>query len=254
MVQPAFYQTVPESLDCYREAGFESVTIGHDAIMDLTTFSLDNPENEGMREPVARLTALGHRLQIHEPPQPPLMLEELRAVSDDWLDVKHTQEKRFASGWFDDEYVRGSRVAAVHAPDGSVTAFVNVLPEYQVCELTIDLTRRRRDAEKGTMDFLFVRLFEWAKAQGYVTFNMGLIPLAGVGQAPADKAPERMMQYIYKHFNQVYNFHGVYEFKAKFHPNWSPRYLQYRGATALPAVWVAVLRAHTGDGSVLRRV
>ncbi len=62
------------------------------------------------------------------------------------------------------------------------------------------------------------------------------------------------MQYIYKRFNQVYNFHGVYEFKAKFHPDWSPRYLHYRGATTLPAVWVAVLRAHTGEGSLLRRV
>ena len=66
--------------------------------------------------------------------------------------------------------------------------------------------------------------------------------------------PSRRTSFIYKRFNQVYNFHGVYEFKARFHPRWSPRYLQYRGATSLPAVWVAVLRAHTGEGGLLRRV
>jgi phosphatidylglycerol lysyltransferase len=76
----------------------------------------------------------------------------------------------------------------------------------------------------------------------------------GKPTASAESTPERMMQYIYKRFNQVYNFHGVYEFKAKFHPDWSPRYLHYRGATTLPAVWVAVLRAHTGEGGLLRRV
>ena len=34
-------------------------------------------------------------------------------VSDDWLDVRHTREKGFASCWFDDEYIRASQVAAV---------------------------------------------------------------------------------------------------------------------------------------------
>jgi phosphatidylglycerol lysyltransferase len=156
--------------------------------------------------------------------------------------------------------VAASRVAAVHAPDGAVTAFANVLPEYQQCEVSVDLIRRRRDAEKGTLDFLFVELFAWARAQGYDTFNLGLIPLSGVGAATdkpaasAERVPERMLQYITTRFNQVYNFHGVYEFKAKFHPVWSPRYLHYRGAASLPAVWVAVLRAQTGEGSLLRRV
>ncbi len=269
--QPVFYQTMPESLACFREAGFTSVTIGHDAIVDLTTFSLDQPQNERLRDSSERLAGLGHQVTLHEPPLAPELVEELRTVSDDWLDVRQTHEKGFASGWFDDEYVATSRVAAVRSPDGAVTAFVNILPEYQPCEVTIDLTRRRRDAPKGTMDFLFARMFEWARAQGYETFNLGLIPLSGVGAATgqpaatdqppaagrppaAESTPERMMQFIYKRFNQVYNFHGVYEFKARFHPQWSPRYLQYRGATSLPAVWVAVLRAHTGERGLLRRV
>ena len=258
--QPVFYQTMPASLDCFREAGFESVTIGHDAIVDLAKFNLDDPDNAALREHTQRLNDLGYHMLLHAPPLAPVLVEELRTVSDDWLNVRHTHEKRFATGWFDDDYVASSRVAAAHAPDGSVTAFVNVLPQYQGCEVTIDLIRRRREAEKGTMDFLFVRLFEWARAQGYDTFNLGLIPLSGVGAdtgkptSSTESAPERMMQYIYKRFNQVYNYHGVYEFKAKFHPQWSPRYLHYRGAASLPAVWVAVLRAHTGEASLLRRV
>lgn len=35
-------------------------------------------------------------------------------------------------------------IAAVHAPEGWVSAFANVVPEYQRDEVTIDLMRHRR--------------------------------------------------------------------------------------------------------------
>jgi phosphatidylglycerol lysyltransferase len=250
--QPVFYQTLPETLDCYREAGFEAVCVGHDGIVDLAGFSLEAEAHDPLRATVERLTHLGYRVEVHEPPLAPMLIDELRTVSDDWLALRETREKRFASGWFEDEYIGASRLAAVHAPDGDITAFANLLPEYHLSEVTVDLARHRRDAEPGTLDLLFARLFEWARARGYATFNLGLVPLAGVGQARADRTPERVMHYIYRTFNQVYNFHGAYEFKGKFHPTWSPRYLHYRGATTLPAAWVAVLRAHTGDSNLLR--
>src|SRR5262249_12298328 len=85
--QPVFYQTMPESLDCFREAGFIRVTIGHDAIVDLSIFRLDDPQNEPLRDSTERLAALGYRVALHEPPLAPELVEELRTVSDDWLDV-----------------------------------------------------------------------------------------------------------------------------------------------------------------------
>jgi phosphatidylglycerol lysyltransferase len=46
--------------------------------------------------------------------------------------------------------------------------------------------------------------------------------------------------------DQFYNFKGLHEFKAKFDPTWSPRYLIYPGAANLPAVTIALLRADSG--------
>src|SRR5258708_19979813 len=83
--QPVFYQTMPSSLDCFQEAGFQSVTIGHEAIVDLARFSLDNSENETLREHVQRLTDLGHPMALHQPPQAPPLLQEPRPVSPDSL-------------------------------------------------------------------------------------------------------------------------------------------------------------------------
>lgn len=135
----------------------------------------------------------------------------------------------------------------MHTPDGSISAFANIVPEYRRNEVAIDLMRRRAVIENGTMDFLFVSLFEWAKRQGYATVNLGLSPLAGVGDEPDDPQAERFLHFVYEHVNQFYNFKGLHSFKEKFHPAWSPRYFVFPGPASLPAIALALNRASSGD-------
>jgi phosphatidylglycerol lysyltransferase len=245
--QPAFYQTLPDYLEVYQTAGFDALCIGQEAIVDLETFTLAGRANKSLRSNVNKLTRLGHRTEFHEPPLSDALLHELRVVSDEWLTMVEGKEMRFSLGQFDDDYVRHSRVMAVYTPDGWISAFANVVPEYQRNEVTVDLMRRREDIESGTMDFLFVRLFEWARQQSYATFNLGLSALAGVGDAPGDPTIERALHYVYENVKQTYSFQGLHAFKEKFHPRWSPRYLIYAGSASLPAVTLAMTRAISGD-------
>lgn len=244
---PAFWGALPDYLEDYQAAGFKSLGVGHEGIIDLATFTLSGKDNKNLRAEANRLTRLGYHAEIHQPPLPDALLKELRAISDEWLTLMHGREKRFFLGWFDDEYLRHAPVIAVHTPAGVISAFANVVPEYQLNEITIDLMRRRPEVESGTMDFLFVSLFEWAKTQGYASFNLGLSPLSGIGEHPDDPAAERTLHYIYEHINQFYNFKGLREFKAKFHPRWSPRYLVYPGPASLPAIALTLNRISSGD-------
>ncbi|HEX9091462.1 MAG TPA: phosphatidylglycerol lysyltransferase domain-containing protein, partial [Anaerolineales bacterium] len=193
-----------------------------------------------------KMTKLGYRAEVLQPPHPPSLLNELRQVSDEWLTTVHGSEKRFSLGWFDESYLNSTRLIVIHNPAGYIDAFANIIPEYQASEVSIDLMRHRKLAEKGQMDFLFVSLFGWAKEQGYATFNMGLSGLAGIGENPSDPTIERALHYVYEHVNQFYNFKGLHEFKAKFDPTWSPRYLVYPSVTSLPAVTIAMMRADAG--------
>jgi phosphatidylglycerol lysyltransferase len=249
--QPAFYQTLPDYLEHYRAAGFKTFCVGHEGMVDLATFTTAGGHNKSLRSAVNRLTKLGHRTEIHQPPLADELLAELREISDEWLTMMHGREKRFSLGWFDDDYIRHAPVMAIHTPEGLISAFANIVPEYQRNEITADLMRRRPDVEGGTMDFLFVSFFEWAKEQGFDSFNLGLSPLSGVGEHPDDPAAERALHYIYEHVNQFYNFKGLHEFKEKFHPHWSPRYLIYPGPASLPAVAMALNQASTGDDFVV---
>lgn len=244
---PSFFQTLLDYLEHYSTAGYRSLCIGHEAIVDLAEFTLEGRRMKPVRESVNRLRRLGYTAQLHEPPLSDELIDKLRSVSNAWLNTTRGSEKGFSLGWFDDDYVRACRVMAIHRPDNGITAFANIIPEYQVNEATIDMMRYHPSAINGTMDFLFVELFEWSKSAGYDTFNMGLSPLAGVGDKTGDAIIERAVHYIYEHMNRFYSFKGLHAFKAKFQPKWSPRYLLYPSPINLFAIVLAVIRANTGE-------
>jgi phosphatidylglycerol lysyltransferase len=245
--RPAFYQALPEHLECYQEAGFDALCIGQEGIVDLATFSLEGRANKNFRTSINRLNKLGYSTQIYEPPLSGDLLNQLRSISDEWLSHMHGSEKQFSVGWFDDAYLRSSPVMVVVGPDGTLLAFANLVPEYQRNEVSIDLMRHRKDVEPGSMDFLFASLFLWSRGKGYASFSLGLSALSGIGENPQDPAVEKALHFIYEHIDRFYNFKGLHSFKEKFHPTWSPRYLIYPGLSSLPAISMALVRADSGD-------
>lgn len=191
----------------------------------------------------------GYTTELLEPPLGDETLARLKEVSDQWLRFQTGGEKKFSLGWFDPSYLRPCPVMVVLDADRRFHAFANLIPEYRRNEGTIDLMRRR-SAENGLMDMLFVRLIEHYRERGYETFNLGLCPLAGVGDEPGAGLQERAARFFYQHFNRLYSFKGLRRFKEKFDPRWEPRYLIYNSALALPKIAVAVVRANAG-GSLL---
>jgi phosphatidylglycerol lysyltransferase len=246
----AFYQTLPDYLSLYSAARLSALCVGCEATVGLAGFSLEGGENKPVRNSVTKLVKLGFTAGVHDPPLDDELVEELRMVSDEWLTTMHGSEKRFSLGWFDEDYIRSCPVMAVRAEDGTIAAFANIISEYQKNETSVDLMRRTADAPNGTMDFLFVSLFEWAKSQGFDTFNLGLSPLAGVGEESDDPMAEKALKFIYDHVNRFYGFKGLHKFKEKFGPEWSPRYLVYDGAAALLSTAYAIVSADSG-GSLL---
>jgi phosphatidylglycerol lysyltransferase len=245
--QPAFYQTPPETLDVYSAAGFSALRIGQEAIVDLAAFTTEGSAGKEWRNTNNRLTKLGLRVETHHPPLSRPLMDELRIVSDAWLTMMRGTELRFATGWFDDDYIRKSTVLCVHRPEGDISAFANLVPEYRRKEAAVDLMRHLPDVENGTMDFLFVGLFTFARAEGLSSFSLGLSALAGVGEHSAAPRTERALRYIYENVNRFYNFKGLHAYKEKFHPRWEPRFLIYPGPASLPAVATAMVRANSGD-------
>ncbi len=245
---PAFYQVPPDSLETYKSLGFDALPLGHEARVDLAVFSLEGGENKNIRNAHNKMLRNGYTALVQEPPHSPRMLRELRAISDDWLSTRGTKEMGFSLGWFDEEYLNTCPILLVRDGEGFIDAFANIVTEFQLKEVAVDLMRHHSLSEKGIMDFLFVSLFKWAKEKGFSSFNLGMSAFSGVGKNPEDPALERTLHLIYENVNRFYNFKGLHAFKEKFHPTWSPRYLIHPGVVSLPSVSIALLRANFRNG------
>ncbi len=244
---PAFYQTLPNDLVLYESLGFRALKIGEEAIIDLKEFTIKGKAGQNFRTTLNKFKKTGHQIEFYQPPIASELIHELRAVSDEWLDMMQGSEKKFSLGWFDETYLRDCEIAVIRTAQGQISAFVNVVAEYQINEITIDLMRHRAEMENGTMDFLFVSLFEHFREKGYDGFNLGLSALSGLGDSAQAPRLEKGMNYLYKHLNRFYNFKGLHAYKEKFRPSWEPRYLIYPSLTALPDVAVGLARADSGD-------
>ncbi len=244
---PAFYQTQPAYLDLYQSLGFRVLRIGEEGIVDLKTFSLKGKAGQNLRTTMNRFAKLQAQVKFYQPPIDPSLLQQLRSVSDEWLHMINGSEKKFSLGWFDEDYLKSCEIAVVETSSGEINAFANVVSGYQASMITVDLMRQRTEVEPGTMDFLFISMFEKFKAEGYEGFNLGLSALSGVGNTDDSPNLEKVVSYLYEHLNQFYNFKGVHQYKEKFYPQWEPRYLIYPNLTTLPDIIFALVRADSGD-------
>lgn len=97
----------------------------------------------------------------------------------------------------------------------------------------------RYDPERspgGVMDFLFIELLQWGKAQGYETFNLGMAPMSGLRRHPLAPFWNKLGQLLFAKGNRFYNFQGLRRFKEKYQPQWRPCYLVSQGGLRLPAI------------------
>ena len=105
----------------------------------------------------------------------------------------------------------------------------------------MDLMRYGPDAPKNIMDYLFVELLEWGRAQGYAAFEFGMAPLAGLDDRPLAPVMSRLGRVLFETGEDLYNFQGVRRYKDKYDPVWRPRYI---GA---PSRWrIPFMLAHVG--------
>ena len=248
--QPAFYQTSPDALAHYQQAGFQTLCIGQEAVVNLENFNLQSHASKPLRTAVNHLIHTGCHTQVFLPPLAGELLDDLQAVSDEWLTIMHGVEKRFSLGSFDDDYIRHCPVMVVQSADGSISAFANAIfvgHADRPRQAAVDLARRGKHVENGAMEFLFAALLQWAKSQGCQTFSLGLSALAGDGGVPHEPSAESALHALFKHISHLYSFRGLHQFKEKFHPEWSPRYLVFPTWASLPQVTLALARAEAGD-------
>ncbi|MBN8847563.1 MULTISPECIES: bifunctional lysylphosphatidylglycerol flippase/synthetase MprF [unclassified Sphingomonas] len=237
-----FYQISSEMLPLMIDMGLEVMKYGEEAHVGLADFSLEGPQAKDFRAALRRAEREGMRFAVVLPAEVPALLPELRVVSDAWLADRGGEEKRFSLGPFDADYLARFPIATVRQ-DGRLLAFANIWINGAGGEMSVDLMRHLPDAPAGTMDMMFVRLFQWGRDQGHETFNLGLAPLSGMPEDRLAPIWAKIGRALFERGERLYRFTGLRAFKAKFQPQWEPRYIATPGGLPRLRALVALVGA-----------
>lgn len=222
--RPVFYETPAEFMIQSAEMGLTAHKMGEEAVVRLDIFTLDGPARKKLRTTYNRALRDGLTFEISAPPHSIALIAELRCVSDAWVATRRGREKRFSVGRFDPDYLARFPIGVVRS-GGRVAAFANLLTAEARHSAAIDLMRHGTDAPPNATEFLFVSLMMHLSAQGYREISLGMAPMAGLNPRRGADLLNRFGSLIYRHGDRFYSFEGLWRFKAKFDPEWRPRYL-----------------------------
>ena len=224
-VKDLYHRVPASSLPVYNELGKKSLFLGQEGVVNLSEFSLEGRDKKPIRNALNKVTERGFHARVYEPPLKDGLVQRLRAVSDEWLKTMEREELIFAQGMFLEEEIKYQTVITVENIEEKVVAFANIIPDYAENEGTYDLVRKTTDSPNGTMDFLIVELFKYFKSQGLGFVNVGFAPLSGL--EVAQSFPERSMKFAYQKIRSFSQYRGQRDYKEKFNPVWSDKYLIY---------------------------
>jgi len=232
---PVFYQIETASLDLYLDLGMTFLKLGEEGRVPLKDFSLEGSSRKALRHACNKVERENCSFSVIPCERVGDVIDQLKQISDAWLEEKNTREKGFSLGFFESAYIKKTQVAVVHK-EGSIVAFANIWAGAENEELSIDLMRHLPSAPGGIMDYLFVELMLWGKQQGYNWFNLGTAPMSGLEDRTLAPLWHKVGTFVFRHGEHFYNFQGLRQYKEKFDPLWEPRYLACPRGLMLPRI------------------
>jgi phosphatidylglycerol lysyltransferase len=240
-----FYQVDYDKLYLYLDLGLNSLKLGEEARVSLEEFSLSGHGRRSFRNTLHKLGREGYVFDVVQHEDVPGMLPEFKAVSEAWLAGKHTREKGFSLGFFNEDYLKRFPAGIVRKGE-KIIAFANILLGAKKEEVSVDLMRYLPEARRSVMDYLFIQLMLWGKQEHYGWFNLGMAPLFGLQEHRLAPLWDRTGTFLFRHGEHFYNFQGLREYKEKFGPVWTPKYLAVPGGFSLPRILVNVASLISG--------
>lgn len=227
--QLVFYGITADYALLLHDLGFDLMKLGEEGKLPLTsqdekqTISTNRTESK-------RLESQGYQFQMYEPPLSNELFVELEKVSDSWL--KANGERYFSNGRFKREYLNQASVGVVYSHQREVVGFISLKP-IDKHQQGYDLLRYKPTAPEEIGAYMVINAIDACQAMGSEFFDVGLAPLANVGEAETSFMKERVVNAFYTYSSSVISFQEVRRFKKEFATEWEPRYLSYQKGSEL---------------------
>jgi phosphatidylglycerol lysyltransferase len=220
-----YYRIPHRDISIYEKLGKKLLPIGEEAVVNMETWTPEGSHKKDLRNAVNRLGKQGYTFRVNTPPQTDAYLQQLRAVSNEWLKELDRQELVFSQGRFSEKELKPQTILSLETAEGKVVGFVNLIPDYAPGETNFDLMRKTADAPNGAMDFLFMKMMGYIQEAGFKYCCMGIVPMSGIDKA--ENVQEQVIKLAYERIAKFGHYKSLRSFKEKFDPNWEMMYVAY---------------------------
>lgn len=251
---PCLFSVTEAVADAARATGWRTVRIAEDTLLDLPGLAFTGRKWQTVRTALnrAKRDGIGFRTVVLAD-EPPAVLAQVRAISEEWVGNKGLPEMGFTLGGVDEALDRDVRVGLAVDGEGGVHGVTSWLPVYApggvVRGWTLDVMRRRADGFRPVMEFMIASACLEFAADGHEFVSLSGAPLARAdGSAGTDRA-DRLLDGLGGALEPFYGFRSLHAFKAKFAPRYEPVYLCFRDEADLPRIGIALTRAYLPDAT-----
>ncbi len=227
--EPVFYEAPEAFTPQSAQMGLALHRMAEEAIVPLLGFSLEAPGRAALWKSYRQGMDEGLTVEFLPPPRADALIATLRRISDAWLSARGSRERRFSVGRFDETYIRRFPIAVARR-SGEIVAFANLLTAQRTA--SVDILRHEPGAPAGTADFLLISILVEMSRRGYFEFSLGTAPLSDLSSRPRGDLWARFAGLIYRRGGGVVEYKAERAAKARFHPEWRPRYLCCRSVLA----------------------
>jgi lysyl-tRNA synthetase, class II len=172
-------------------------------------------------------------------------IEAAREAGDAWRDGPVERGYSMALGRFGDP--ADHRCVLVRAVDatGALQGLLHLVP-WGAHGLSLDLMRRHREAENGTVEAMVTGLLAECGRMGVERVSLNFVVFRAVfarGERLGAGPVLRLWRAFLLQASKFWQIESLYRANAKYHPEWIPRFVCFDRPGNLSAVSVAALRA-----------
>ena len=214
--------------------------IGSEAIVDLTSLTLDGPVMAKLRHEVSRGQRNGVTVKIiSRSDVTPAIHDAMGSLAASWLGGRALGEMTFSVGSRADQPDVPATIGLAYDKEGTLVAYCSWLSLPGSRGVALDEIRRTGKTPPGAMDLLlFACMKQFATSCNWA--SLGLAPVAAEPASRQAGLGERALHRL----GIASVSASLVSFKAKFQPRWEPRYIVAERAADWPALVVATLLLH----------
>lgn len=246
---PCFYSVSEEVRTRTQAAGWADLHVAEETVLKLPGLAFTGKKWQDVRTALNRAGKAGITARwITYPDAPLTIVEQIRAISEEWVADKGLPEMGFTLGGLDE--LNDSAVACLIAIDAEdtvhgITSWLPIHRNGKVIGGTLDFMRRATDTEfRGVMEFLIATAAIAYRDADMEVLSLSGAPLAGLDRGQTATALQRQLDGLGRALEPVYGFRSLLAFKAKFQPEYRSLFLTYPDPAALPAIAAALTRAY----------